>query len=75
MSVAPTLDNRMYALFVTVWFAVKAAEVTVTFSSKVTVISKLAASAYSPSVQSIDITFAPCNVDVPNPRIHTSISG
>jgi len=52
-SVAPTLDNKIYALFVTVWFADAAADVISIASSNVTVISNVSASAYTPYVQSL----------------------
>ena len=58
MSVAPSLFNKMYALFVTVWFDVAVALVKSIASSNVSVISNVALSAYAPSVQSIDLTVA-----------------
>ena len=45
MSVFPTLDNKMYALLVIVWFAVLVADVISTASSNVTVISNVPVSA------------------------------
>ena len=61
MSVLPTLDNKIYALFVIVWFEVKAADVISTASSNVTVISNVPVSAIVASVQSIPMIDAEPN--------------
>ena len=56
----------MYALFVIVWFADQAADVTSTASSNVTVISNVPVSATVASVQSIPIIDADEIYDINN---------
>ena len=74
ISVPPSLSNNRYILFVIVWLAVRAADVTVTSSSKVKVTEKSDASAYSPAVKSILKIFAfPKTLD--KLLIQTIISG
>ena len=58
ISVAPSLSNNRYILFVIVWLDVAAADVTVISSSKVKVTVKSDASAYSQPVKSILKIFA-----------------
>ena len=63
MSVLPTLESRIYALFVIVWFADRAADVISTASSNVTVISNVPTLPTVASVQSTPITEAePINI-------------
>ena len=64
----------MYALLVTVWLAVRVADVTSTASSNVTIISNVPVSATSPSVQPIETGVAEPKTSA-KLRIHTRISG
>ena len=61
MSDTPKRDSRINALLVTVWFAVRAADVTSTASSNVIVISNVPVSATSPSLY-------PTEIGVPEPK-------
>ena len=74
MSVCPKRDNRINALLVTVWLAVRVADVISTASSKVTVISNVPVSSTSPCVQSIEIGCAEPKESA-KLRIQTKISG
>ena len=64
----------MYALLVTVWLADHAADVTATASSNVIVISNVAVSPTSPSLNPIEIGVAEPNTSA-KLRIQTKISG